>query len=139
MIKDIIVNLAPGSSRSIAGEFALSVASAFNAHLTAVAFQYRFEVPGTMMVASTLGAIMDAQRTEGGKASRDAIPQFVQAAKAAGVAISCEMPETRFDDAPAEFAKLARACDLAVVRQPNPDESGPEELFAEGVLFGSGR
>jgi nucleotide-binding universal stress UspA family protein len=139
MIKDVIVNLSPAAPKDIAGEFALSVASTCGAHLSGTAFQYRVEVPGTIITASTLTAFLDAQRAESGKASRDAVARFEHAAKGAGVAVSSRILEVALDDAPETFAKLARAYDLAVVRQPNAEVSGPEELYAEGVLFGAGR
>jgi nucleotide-binding universal stress UspA family protein len=139
MIKDIVVNLSLNATKDIAGDFALSVANTFDAHLAAVAYQYRFEVPGTVFAASALTAVIDEQRAESVKASQDAIARFERAAKAAGVAIECRTPEVTLDEAPRAFAELARTYDLAVMRQPNPDEYGPEELLAEGALFGAGR
>jgi nucleotide-binding universal stress UspA family protein len=139
MIKDIIVNLSLNTSKDVAADFALSVASTFDAHLAAIAFQYRLDVPGTIVAASTLQSIIDSQRAESVKASRDAVARFERAAKAAGVATECLTPEVSLDEAADTFAQLARTYDLAIVRQPNPDEYGPEGLLAEGALFGTGR
>jgi hypothetical protein len=48
MLRDVIANLQLGSSRSVATDFAVSVAATFNAHLTGLALLYEASVP--MMV-----------------------------------------------------------------------------------------
>ncbi len=40
MIKDIIVNLGVGQRKGSAGDYAVSVANALKAHITAIAFAY---------------------------------------------------------------------------------------------------
>ena len=45
MIKDIVINLNVGSMLSPASDFAISVAAAFNAHLTGITFLYDPVVP----------------------------------------------------------------------------------------------
>ena len=46
MIKDIVVNLSVGKRASFAGDYAVSVAAAFDAHLAGIAFLYDLIVPG---------------------------------------------------------------------------------------------
>ena len=48
MIKDIIVNLGLGE-RDPAGDFAISVADAFQAHVLGMAFVYDPVIPGSVM------------------------------------------------------------------------------------------
>ena len=48
-------------------------------------------------------------------------------------------PDVTLAGASDEFGRAARVFDLAVVRQPQPDKPGPEELIAEGAMFGAGR
>ncbi len=45
MIRDIVVHLNVGAKASPASDFAISVAAAFNAHLTGIAFLYDSVVP----------------------------------------------------------------------------------------------
>ena len=90
--------------------------------------------PKPKITANTLTTFLEGQRAEAGKASRDAVARFERAAKSAGVALSSRILEVALDDAPETFAKLVRAYDLAVVRQPSSDGSGPEELFAKSTF-----
>ena len=46
MVKDIIVNLSVGERPGPAGDYAISVAAAFDAHLAGLAFIYRSDRPG---------------------------------------------------------------------------------------------
>ncbi len=139
MIKDILVNLSVAGGQDATGDFALSVASAFDARVTALAFQYRFEVPGTIIGASALTAVIDAQRRETEKAAGDAIAKFERAAELAGVPSEVRMIETNLSGAAEMFGELARTYDVTIVRQKEPDKPSPEELLAEGALFGAGR
>ena len=45
MIKDIVVNLNVGAEANWASDYAISVAAAFNAHLTGSVFLYALLVP----------------------------------------------------------------------------------------------
>ena len=49
MIKDIVVNLGLGA-HDHAGNFAVSIASAFGSHVLGVAFAYEPIIPGTKMI-----------------------------------------------------------------------------------------
>ena len=49
MIKNILVNLDTSSARDAARDYAISVASLFEAHLTGVAFAYEPVNPGTTL------------------------------------------------------------------------------------------
>jgi nucleotide-binding universal stress UspA family protein len=138
-MKDLIVNLTLGGPRDVAGDYALSVAAAFEAHVTAVAYRYIFEMPGTIIGPSVAASIIETQRRESEKAAREAVSRFERAAKLASVAVECITADTSLSGAADMFGRRARMFDLAVVRQPDPDKPGPEELVAEGALFGAGR
>src|SRR5450759_1627198 len=83
MIKDIVVNLGLGE-RDPAGDFAISVADAFEAHLLGVAFSYYPIIPGTV-IRRIPPEFIESQRRESEKKAPDAIARFEQAAKRAGV------------------------------------------------------
>src|SRR5664280_513376 len=74
MIKDIVVNLGLGE-RDPAGDFAISVADAFEAHLLGVAFIYDPIIPGTVM-GGIPPEFIESQRRESEKKARDAIARF---------------------------------------------------------------
>ncbi len=48
MIKDIITNLDVDSPHQVTADYALSVARAFEAHVSAVAFAYEAVLPGSI-------------------------------------------------------------------------------------------
>lgn len=139
MIKSIIVNLSLADTSGAVDTFAISVAEQFDAHLSAVAFEYWLEVPGTLLGASALASVIDAQRSETAKAAKVAVDRFEAAAKRAGISFDSRTPEASTGQAATLFGDMARTYDLSIVRQMEPDKPGPEELIAEGALFGSGR
>ena len=83
MIKDIVVNLGLGE-RDPAGDFAISVAETFGAHLLGMAFIYDPVIPGSVM-GGIPPEFIESQRAESEKAVRTAVARFEQAAKRAGI------------------------------------------------------
>jgi nucleotide-binding universal stress UspA family protein len=137
MIKDVIVNLGLGP-RDPAGDYALSVADAFGAHLLATAFIYEPVIPG-VVTGSIPTEIIDAQRTENEQAVQKAVARFEESARRIGVsAESCQL-NASIAGAANTFGSMARRFDLAVVGQAEPDRPVPEDILIEGALFGSGR
>ena len=137
MIKDIIVNLGLGV-RDYAGDFALSVAETFGAHVVGVAFTYDPIIPGLVM-GGIPPSFIDSQRAESEKKTRVAIGRFEQAAKRAGISAERLALSASISDASEQLGRMARRFDLAVVGQPEPEKSMPGEVFDEAVLFESGR
>jgi nucleotide-binding universal stress UspA family protein len=60
MIKDLVVNLAIGSPRDVAVDYAASIAEAFDAHLCGIAFSYEPVVPPSIM-GGIPADVIDAQ------------------------------------------------------------------------------
>jgi nucleotide-binding universal stress UspA family protein len=137
MIKDIIVNLGLGE-RDPAGDFAISVADAFGAHVLGMAFVYDPIIPGSVM-GGIPPQFIEAQRAESEKAVRGAIARFEQAAKRVGVSYETRSVNASIAGAAERLGRLARRFDLAIVGQPDRDRTGPVEVVDEGVLFDSGR
>ena len=84
-------------------------------------------------------ALIDEQRSENEKAATDALARFEDAARRAGVSFDTRSATASLAGAADTFAAMARRFDLSVVAQSEPDKVAPEELIAEGALFGSGR
>ena len=137
-IKDIVVNLSVAEGGSYAGDYAVSVGAALNAHVTGIAFAYDPVVP----VASTgyiPPEVIETQQRDSEEAAKAAIARFSAAADRAGVVAEPTMLAGSFAGAGEQFGQIARRFDLAIVGQAEPDKGAVEELIAESTLFESGR
>jgi nucleotide-binding universal stress UspA family protein len=134
-MKSIIVNLAAGNGS--AGDYAISVAAAFDAHILGVAFAYvpalRRSPPHT-----TAARALEAQRRESEKAAEAVAARFDAAARRAALSAASRTMTTTLPGAPELFGPLARRFDLSVVGQAEPNRIAPEELIIEAALFDSG-
>lgn len=137
MIKDIVVNLGQGA-RDPAGDYAISVADAFGAHVLGVAFAYEPIIPGTVMGGIPVDLI-EAQRNECANKARAAVARFETAAKRVGVSFETRVMNASIAGAADQLGRLARRFDLAIVGQPERERSSADEVVDEGVLFESGR
>ena len=138
MIKDLVVNLTLEAARDPAAEFALSIASAFEAHIAATAFA--FDPVVTPAVLDGLSATwVDVQREESRASAKAAIAKFEAAAQREGLSFEHRLFETSLGDAIAVFGKIARRFDLSVVKQQEPDRPNGDDLIVEAGLFQSGR
>lgn len=139
MIKDIVVNLSLNPSRVAATNYAISVASAFQAQLTGIAFMYEPIMPSIYVGTSMHGSDIVFQREEAQRRASAAIAAFDEAAAKAGLAVESHALDTKAARAPDNFAKLARRFDLAIVGQAEPDKETVEDRIAEAALFESAR
>jgi len=137
MIKDLIVNLGLGD-RDPAGDYAISIASTFDAHVLGVGLAYEPVIPGSVM-GGIPPEFLETQRAEAEKSARAAMARFEEAAKRAGSSYETRLISSSVSGAADQIGRLARRFDLAVVGQPNRDQGMPEEVLDEGVLFDSGR
>jgi len=138
MIKDIVVNLSVGEGARPAGDFAVSVAAAFDAHLAGIAFLYDPIVP--VSGAGYIPAeVVETQERDNAATAKAAIDRFVAASTRAGVAAEPLTLGASFAGVGDQFGRIARRFDLAIVGQAEPETSAVEEVIVEGALFGSGR
>ncbi len=139
IIKDIVVNLSVAEGGNYAGDYAVSVAAALDAHVTGIAFAYDPIVP----VASTgyiPPEVIETQQHDSEEAAKAAMSHFSAAADRAGVTAEPTMLAASFAGAGQQFGQIARRFDLAIVGQAEAEKGGSvEELIAESVLFESGR
>ena len=132
MIKDIVVNLGLGASDP-AGDYAVSIAEAFGAHLLGIAVSYEPVIPSTVM-GGVPPEVIDGARAESNKRARAAITRFEQAAKRAGISMEARVLHTSVSGAADQIARIGRRFDLIVVGQPKRKNSLPDEVVDEGVL-----
>jgi len=138
LIKDIVVNLSVGERAGPAGDFAVSIAAAFDAHVAGLAFLYDPIVP--VSGAGYIPAdVIEMQERENLTAAQAAIERFNKAAESAGVSSEALTLSASFSGAGDQFGRLTRRFDLAVVGQAEPETSAVEETIAESALFESGR
>ncbi|HXW27315.1 MAG TPA: universal stress protein [Xanthobacteraceae bacterium] len=137
MFKDVVVKLSLDASADPTASYAISLAGAFDAHLTGIAFGYE---PDVMPDPSGPGArrflrLLD----ESVEAAGAAATQFEKDADAAGLQATARTMTTTISAAYGLFGRIARRFDLSVVGQDDPDKSAGEALIVEGALFESGR
>ncbi len=137
MIKDIVVNLGLGE-HDPAGEFAVSLAEAFEAHVLGVAFSYEPVIPGTVM-GGIPPEFIESQRAEADKVARTAIERFEAAAKRSSLSAESRILSASISAAAEQLGRIGRRFDLVIVGQPERDTGVPAEVIDEGVLFESGR
>jgi len=138
MIKDIIVNLTVGRPRDIAGDYAISVATAFEAHLSAVAFANEPAVD-TFLFPEAAASVIGAFRAESKAEADRAKGAFDETARRAGITTDSMVIAATASGAAEKLGELARDYDLSIVAQSQPDGDVAESLAIEGALFGSGR
>src|SRR5262245_55470486 len=85
MIKDIVCHLALGGSRDAAPAFAVSIAEAFSAHVSGVAFAYEPVLPVTMMGGDIPVDFVEFQQNAAEQAATVGVRRFEQAARLAAI------------------------------------------------------
>jgi len=137
MIKDVIVNLSVGKPRDVAGDFAVSTAALFGAHVSGLAFVR--EVPIGSLGDGFSTSIFESYRAEQKAAAERAVEDFTSGARLAGVTFDSRILVEYVPEGAAMFGFMARHYDLSVVAQGEPDDDGIERLTIEAALFDSGR
>jgi nucleotide-binding universal stress UspA family protein len=138
MIKDIVVNLGIGERANQAGDYAVSVAAAFDAHLAGIAFLYDPIVP--ISGAGYIPAdVIDSQERDNAAAAKAALDRFAAASKRAGVSAEPLTMSASLGGVAEQFSRIARRFDLSIVGQAEPETSAIEDVIAEAALFESGR
>ncbi len=137
MIRDIIVNLSVGKPRDVAGDFAVSTAVLFGAHVSGLAFG--LELPIGSLGDSFSGAIFDTFHAQQKAAVERAVAAFENSARLAAVAFDSRVFFETAPDAAETFGLTARHYDLSVVAQAQPQDDGIEDLAIQAALFDSGR
>jgi nucleotide-binding universal stress UspA family protein len=138
MIKDIVVNLKVGDGANPGADYAISVAAAFQAHLTGVAFRYDPILPVAGM-GYMPAEVIETQERDNAVATKAALDRFAATAAGAGLAAEPLALDANVGGVGDQFGRLARRFDLVVVGQAEPDTTAIEDMIIEGALFGSGR
>src|SRR5438034_8540706 len=121
MVKDVVVNLTGGHPQDFAGDFAISVAGVFGAHVAGIAFIYEPVIPGDMLGGIPTDLI-EIQREENKRIAEAAVARFDGGAKAAGVSSETRIVDASLAGAADLFGRIARRFDLAVVGQARREQ-----------------
>ncbi|HTV38032.1 MAG TPA: universal stress protein [Xanthobacteraceae bacterium] len=138
IVKDIVVNLSVAEGGGYAGDYAVSVAAALEAHLTGIAFVYDPVVP-VAAAGYIPPEVIETQQSDAQQAAKTALDRFNTEASRVGISAEPTMLPASFAGAGEQFGLIARRFDLAIVGQAEPDKGAVEELIAESALFESGR
>jgi nucleotide-binding universal stress UspA family protein len=141
MIKDIVVNLSLREGGKSTGDYAVSVASALEAHIAGIAFVYDLNIPTSELGYNPRGVldVADALRRDNEAAAKAAIERFAAATARAGVLAEPRMLSAATASAGDQFSRIARRFDLAIVGQTEPEGGAVEAIISENTLFDSGR
>ena len=138
MIKDILVSLSLDESHDAAGDYAMSAAELFGAHLSGIALAYIPVIPVTTPMEAMGADLIVAEHAKNMKAAAAAIGRFETSLRAGGLRGEARLLDAGIAEASSKFGEFARRFDLSVVGQAKP--SDPEGgMIVEGALFGSGR
>jgi len=137
MFTDILVNVAVAKNRDVAGDFAISLATLFGAHLSAVAFAYK--VPVAALGEGFPTPSFDDWEAERKAEAEQAQQTFEKRARLAGTVFDCRVVSDDVEDAALIFSEMARHYDISVVAQAHPEDGLPETVAIEAALFDSGR
>jgi nucleotide-binding universal stress UspA family protein len=134
-IRDVLLL---GASRgSAAGAYALSVASSFNAHLTATGLVLDLSA---LNAREILSYDVFVSATENKKAALlDDLERFAREARINDVNAEVDVITAGLGTAREALAQFARRFDLTIVEQSNAVTRKEQDLELEAVLFGSGR
>jgi nucleotide-binding universal stress UspA family protein len=137
MIRDIIVNLSIQEHSEPTVDYAVSVASSLEAHITGIAFAY--SPAASVSALGYIRAQLIDEQSNNEAMAKAVMDRFSAASERAGVSAEQRMLNAKIDRAGDQFARIARLFDLAIVSQANPDGSAVEGMISESTLFGSGR
>ncbi len=136
-IKDILVTLTsyPEPTPISAVEDAIAVAAALEAHLAALSFEVRVEVPGHFLSGSVAGlpGVIAGETGKSRKNAQNLIAAFEVAAARFGVSRESILQKCSSSEVPGLLCEYARLRDLTIVPELSDRSS------TEAVIFGAGR
>jgi nucleotide-binding universal stress UspA family protein len=138
LFKDIVVNLGAGKSGKIVGDYAISIASRLEAHITGIGIAF---VPDIQRAGTAFLSVekIEALQRDNEAATETIVEWFAAATASAGVLAEKRILRANMSNAADQFGRIARRFDLAIVGQVEPDGSPVQATVCESTLFESGR
>ncbi|MGY3651246.1 hypothetical protein ACVWW2_006537 [Bradyrhizobium sp. LM4.3] len=138
MVRDILVTLPTDDGPSFALDYAVTVAKAFDAHLTGVAFVQDLATAGALFDGGA-AIVLDDYRRELEAAAESAKIQFDGTGQREGISAESMVINAGVASVPELLARTARRFDLTILPQTNPGDRRSGEVMIEAALLGSGR
>lgn len=136
--RDIILPLAGYTNAEGTNAYALSVAKAFGASVSALAFAFEPVIPASGPFDAVPGAVIEDLLARAAAEAQECSAAFLRQAEDYALKTSAKTVRASFHESEEYFAEAARSFDLAVVPQNKPDEPALPN-YAEAALFHSGR
>lgn len=135
--KDILVALAsyPEPTPVAVVEDAVSVAAALGAHLAALSFETRVQMPGHVISASLVDGVIAGETSKSRKNAHELLAAFDAAAEKAGILHEKFLEKCITLDIPDILVEYARLRDLTILSVP----ASHDQWYAEAIIFGSGK
>ena len=135
--KDILVALAsyPEPTPVAVVEDAVSVAAALGAHLAALSFETRVQMPGHVISASLVDGVIAGETSKSRKSAHELLAAFDAAAEKAGILHEKFLEKCITLDIPDILVEYARLRDLTILSVP----ASHDQWYAEAIIFGSGK
>lgn len=136
-IKDILVALTsyPEPTPVSSAANAVSVAVALGAHLAALSFETRVQVPGHVISVPMVEGVIAKEIARSRDNARELLAAFDAAAGKAGILHETILEKCILDEVPDLLVKYARLRDLTILPVPPTRD----QWDAEMIIFGSGR
>jgi nucleotide-binding universal stress UspA family protein len=133
--KDILVALTsyPEPTPVSVVDDAVSVAAALGAHLAALSFETRPQVPGHFISNSLVTGMISAETERSRNNARELLAAFDAAAEKAGILHEIILEKSLTLEVPDLLVEYARLRDLTIMSVPD------DQWFAEAIIFGSGK
>jgi nucleotide-binding universal stress UspA family protein len=135
--KDILVALTsyPEPTPVSVVDDAVSVAAALGAHLAALSFETRPQVPGHFISNSLVTGMISAETERSRNNARELLAAFDAAAEKAGILHEIILEKSLTLEVPDLLVEYARLRDLTIMSVPE----SYDQWFAEAIIFGSGK
>jgi nucleotide-binding universal stress UspA family protein len=137
-IKNILLALAPRPNGDPGRDFAIAMAKALKAHVSARVYGLEPNI-GVDTFGGVPSELLQAYRADVRKDAQQAIARFEQAAAKAKVEATDQMITAPLAAASSIFARLGRTFDISVLTQSEEGISHMGDIFTEAALFHSGR
>ena len=137
MLKDIVVNLPLRADEDRTTAFAASLAGYFSAHVTGIAFMY-WPLFACVQMGAAEAEFIKKHDAAAKEAADAAVERLAIEIRREDVSWDSHQISVPVDEAPRRFAEIARAFDLAIVAQAEPETGGIDDMIAQAVLFQSG-
>jgi nucleotide-binding universal stress UspA family protein len=135
-VKDILFSFETDVTTDVVSPYALSFASIFGAHLTAVAVLLDMSSTG-FVVPDLPYDVLTSARDEAKTQVNEAFGRLSDAAARTGVSAEMKTIEVGLGGREGSFGRFARYFDITLFQQASSDE--PSNTLIEAALFGSGR